>query len=167
MFTDSPHENIARSALHLDGTYYAQITDEVLRNPGPDTSTPIVSPHPGDGNFLIEMIVRLDADQQGLLLGHQDEKAGWQLTLNTEGHLQLALRSHGNDRCASTLAQALPADEWVHLIVEVDRNLNEGITWYIDGERVASTFTGLALPRHWTLMLKYRCIWRAVRSTHP
>lgn len=88
-------------------------------------------------SFLIEAVVRTSA-RSGLLVSKSDGKAGYVLDL-ADGKPRLRLVAAGTALTA-VAGVAVSDGKWHHLVVEVNRAA--GVTFYIDGKRVAASATG-------------------------
>ncbi len=87
----------------------------------------------GTGNFLIEVVFKLNSDHNGgTLVSKGDDQLGYHLVIDESGKVQLRL-GFGSDKYAATTDIELNDDQWHHLIAELDRKAQK-VRIYIDGK---------------------------------
>jgi hypothetical protein len=97
--------------------------------------------NPGKGNFLIEAVIKTSSD--GPLVSKIDESGkGYELSILPGGVISMALKwdneKYLNAQCASIVSDG----KWHHLLIELDRKNEKGITIYIDGKKLDCEFSG-------------------------
>jgi hypothetical protein len=145
-YVDGPLEDWTRGALKFDGRRFAILTHaeqnapysyrirrgEIQTQERPAHTTLDMA----SNNFLIELFFRVDQlDGPAGLVGKIGADAGYQLSLDADGHLQLDLASAGPslEGRSTAIGPAIEPGQWRHLIVEVDRSAYRA-RFYLDGE---------------------------------
>ncbi len=152
-YTDGVLEDWTAGALTLNGQdQFLVLADETLKTdvsmgqgerathvPGPDRKTVDM----GTNNFLIEVHFKTDADS-GTIVSKSDGQTGYVLDLDA-GRPRLTVLA-GGERAARTASTAINDGQWHHVIAEVDRAGEQGITLYVDGQVANGDATGQLPP---------------------
>ncbi|NOY83112.1 MAG: hypothetical protein GXP31_19115 [Kiritimatiellaeota bacterium] len=92
-------------------------------------------------NFLVEVVVLVPQNEtDGPLVVKRDRAKGYSLLVEG-GRLKMRL-DFGTETCSRWSAVRINDGQWRHVVVEVDRNKQEGINIYVDGKLRNGRFGG-------------------------
>ena len=95
----------------------------------------------GSSNFLIEAVIAPDAGSGPVGLANKLGDRGYSLQINTSGLVELVL-DYGSSSSQRTSLRRVNDGQWHHVLVDIDRSVNEGINIYIDGRLSNGNWSG-------------------------
>lgn len=93
-------------------------------------------------DFIIEAYFRSVPGHTGGVLLQMLGPDGYALRLSNEGQLELVLRPSHTNACAARSDIYVNDGQWHHVLAEVNRAREQGVTLYVDGLQVSHTFSG-------------------------
>ena len=91
------------------------------------------------GNFLIEAVFKTESS--GTLLSKTDDRSGYELDITKTGRLRIVLTAGDNFFTAESVV-SVNDNRWYHIVVEIDRDKENGATIYINGKVAETRYTG-------------------------
>ncbi len=156
-FVAGPLEDWCAGALRLNGANqylvcsnsemkksftYTLVNNDFSEVPTTISGDQIWSPDIATEGFVLEAVLKCAAGSSGLVVGKDNGANGWKLELGPQGRPVVSLRV-GGSLVSSFLADASAADSaWHHLLVEVTREMVNGIRLWLDGQPANGVFTG-------------------------
>ena len=138
-------------SLRFDGkTRYCTLTDVAIEKGLPgnkmqggliNAGKQAVSVDIGSSNFLIEAVIAPDAGAEPVGLVKKLGDRGYSLQINTSGLVELVL-DYGSSSSQRTSLRRVNDGQWHHVLVDIDRSVNEGINIYIDGRLSNGNWSG-------------------------
>ena len=99
----------------------------------------------GTNDFLVEAYFKTEPGLKGnALVSKLSDRVGYMLDIDHAGNPRLTLKA-GDASCSRSGSQAVNDGKWHHIIAEVDRSKDGGITIYIDGKKADGQLTGKML----------------------
>lgn len=93
-------------------------------------------------NFLIEAVLKIDEETvRGTILSKRAHNSGYRLQIQEQGTLRMSLFLEKKS-CSRDSQARLNDGKWHHVIVEVDREKQEGIRFFIDGNASDGSWLG-------------------------
>ena len=141
-------EDWTKSALLLNGeNQYAYISNaELIRNvdypSGIVPGSRKVTADMKTNNFLLEAYLMVSAGHAGGLIVCKASSEGYALEIDGNGKACLRLRNGDTDVAKRSSTVPINDGKWHHVVAEVDRSTNQGITIYIDGKLSNGPFEG-------------------------
>jgi len=136
-------EDWVEGALNFNGkNQYCSILDSSTKNGYSWKTSKESGSYPGEkrvtldagtGNFLIEVVFKLNSNETGsALVSKGNDQQGYHLVIDENGKVQLQL-GFGKNQYTATSHTAVNDDQWHHLIAELDRKTQQ-VRIYIDGK---------------------------------